>query len=540
MSATHYRDLVKQAQATIRIDDQDRYIDFGVRFIVVAKDPDGTVPIGTELPAVRQIGEPHEIGGRYDTVTKRFIGPCHDWPVWMVGQEQFDILFNASKRHNLLYSAEGVGKTTLMSQWVWVQVILAAMSGTPGALGATGPTSVRLGTFIKGVCDLAPISTLHEPVSQAWGTLRLDAQEIQVCTGQHVIQFRSTKRQSEASGSPLQSFNFGLGIGMDELQDSLDAYPDAISRLRSSPTAPILGTATAKDSTDWRNFRDSLNDKYWEIHRLSYLSSPFVHDSHWEMMRENTSERDWMRRGLALDVGPERMVYQTWDRATNLRPVPIVGGIDVTEQVLSQYGANQRILVGHDPGNAADVSVLLKAYQLPKEPRHRWWVVGEVTTLRNTTESHIIALKRKLHEFGCNPDQDYGAPHIRTDPTTDPAILTQFRAARLSIRPANYKPGSNKAKTIPKESRIEMVCRLFRNATGYSGLFVAADDRGAPMAPRTVESIELSERDAAYEAETGRKGDQDISHWTTALGYALWTLERPRMADGGALGRVNS
>ena len=60
------------------------------------------------------------------------------------------------------------------------------------------------------------------------------------------------------------------------------------------------------------------------------------------------------------------------------------------------------------------------------------------------------------------------------------------------------------------------------------------------MPIKVVESIELSERDAAYEAEKGAKGDKDITHWMTATGYALWTIERPRMTPNGeGYGRVN-
>lgn len=495
--------------------------------------------MGTALPPLVEVRDPFRFGGRFDTVTQKFVGDCEIWQCWLIGEKQFDILFGKGTQHTLLYSAEGAGKTVLMSMWVWVQIITAAMAGIGGSLGATAPTATRLETFITGVCDLAPISSSRADVPGAWGVLRLDAGEIQTCSN-HLIQFKSTKRQSMATGSPLQGYNFGLGCGMDELQDSLDAFSDVVARLRAGANAPIMATATAKDSPAWRNFRDSLSEN-WSIKRLSYLDTPFVHDSHWRMMLTELTEREADRRMHAKDVGPERMVYSQWERARNLRPVPSVGAIDVTERILAQYGDAKRILVGHDPGNAADVSVLLKAYQLPGERRHHWWVVGEVTTMRDTTEAHIVALRRKLHEFGCNPGQDYGSPHIRTDPTTERAIYTQFRANGLDFRPAAYKTGTNKAATIPKESRIEAICRLLRNQAGESWLMVGANDRGAPVAPKTVESIELSERDTAYEAEKGRKGDGDITHWTTALGYALWSFERPRMEpEGGQRGRVNS
>lgn len=442
------------------------------------------------------------------------------------------MLFDPKTRHTLLFAAEGAGKTTLMGMMGWKIIIMATALGLTGCLGATAPTSARMTTLMEAMTGLAPISTREHRVAGAWGTLKSDAGEIRTCS-KHMVRFRSTKRQSEASGSPLQSYNFGLGVLMDEIQDSLDAVDDALARLRSAPNAPLIGTCTAKDSSKFRNFRAGLNPEDWTISRIDYRDAFAVHDSHWAMLERNLTLREFKRRCLALDVGPEKMVYHPWERDLNVSQVPLIGATDVTEQILSQYGPNNRILVGHDPGNAVDVSVLLKAYQLHGERRHRWWVVGEVTTVRDTTEAHIIALKQKLHEFGCNPDSDYGQPHIRIDPTAEKSIYTQFRAARLSIRPAHYKPKSNLPATIPKESRIDVVCRLLCNARGERWLMVGTDDRGKPVAEKTVESIELSERDAAYEAEKGRKGDTDITHWTTALGYALWPIERPRM-EGAA------
>ena len=63
---------------------------------------------------------------------------------------------------------------------------------------------------------------------------------------------------------------------------------------------------------------------------------------------------------------------------------------------------------------------------------------------------------------------------------------------------------------------------------------VGCDDRKAPAAPKLVHAIETAERDAANRAEAERKDDRDVSHWPAALRYALWSVEKPRMA--GRLG----
>jgi hypothetical protein len=89
------------------------------------------------------------------------------------------------------------------------------------------------------------------------------------------------------------------------------------------------------------------------------------------------------------------------------------------------------------------------------------------------------------------------------------------------------------AATIPKEAGIQMVVGLFCNAHEERRLFVSCDDKRTPCAPKLVESLELSERDAKGEAETQRKDEHDLSHPTAALRYALYELERERLRGVG-------
>lgn len=427
-----------------------------------------------------------------------------------------------------------------MSMWVWVQIIAAAMAGIGGTLGATAPTATRLETFIKGVCDLAPISTSKESVRGSWGTLRLDAQDIQTVTG-HLVQFRSTKKQSEATGSPLQGYNFGLGIGMDELQDSIDAFADAVARLRSSPKAPIMGTATAKDSSAWRTFRDSLGED-WTIHRLSYLDTPFVADSHWEMMQRNLTQREWQRRGLALDVGPERMVYTSWDRTLNLKPYP-VRAKDVTREVLRRHGRNIDMLLGHDPGTLQDYTVFIKAFRFPGTSGHVWYVVDELRTKNTTSEEHASELRNVLWSKWGIANHDTTEPNalLRCDPygttdkRTDRSVYLTFRKFGFDIRSAAYKNGKGNG-VVPKEAGIEMVNSLICNAREERRLFVVRDERKRPVAPLLVEALELSERDELGRAEMSRKhakgASGDLSDPPAGLRYALWAEERVRLGTG--------
>lgn len=523
--------------------DGDRYVDFGVRIIVVRKDCAGVVPPGTSLPrVVKARDEPVYLGGRWDTIAGRFDGPCKRWTTWLVGEKQFDVLFGEGRRrHTLLYSAEGAGKTVLMAMWLIIQVILAAQAGIGGNIGATAPTSARLGTFVKSVTDLVPIGNSREPIPGQWGTLYVNDGDIRTITG-HTIQFRSTKQQSAATGAPIQGWNWGLGVGCDELQDSIHAFADIMARLRSGKDAPCMATATAKDSPAWRTFRDSLSDDYWKIERLSYLDAWAVHDSHWSMLKANVSPREWQRRALALDVGPESMVYTSWARDENLTPLPRIGAKDVTARVLAQYGRNLHMLLGHDPGAIQNCTVMLKAYDIPGHKGHVWFVMDEIRTERTTTQEHAATLLDHLQQkWGIQwPQSDEPKcllrcdPYGTTDSKTDRSVYLTFKQAGFDIRSAAYKNGKGNGR-IPKEAGIEMVNRLLCNANGDRRLFIAADERNRPCAPLLVESLELSERDEAGKAETQRKTNKgpggDLSDFPAALRYALWQVERVRMAN---------
>lgn len=501
------------------------------------------MPRNTALPKLEYTGRSKDIGGSWDTVLGAFVGPCKHWRTWLVGPKQFDILTgDPATRNQLLYSAEGAGKTTLMAQLAISFVIAAAVSGVTGNLGATAPTHDRLGTLIKAVVDLVPVGTAREPVAAQWGTMFLDRGDLRTITG-HTIQFRSTKQQSGATGSPIQGWNWGLGAIMDELQNSIHAYPDVVARLRSGKEPPIVGTATAADSALWRNFRDSLSEN-WTIHRLSYLDTPFVHDSHWELLKTECSEREWKRRGLALDVGPERMVYTSWERDKNIASPPQLGAKDVTRRVLARSGRNLEMLIGHDPGSLQDCSVMLKAYQVRGEPTHRWYVVDEFRTKNTTSEEHAHALRTHLQTKWAMNYRGEGEPQVlvrcdpygTTDLKTDRSVYLTFKQAGFDIRSAAFRKGKGNGK-IPKEAGIEMINSLLCNANGERRLFVAVDERNKPCAPLLVESLELSERDEAGKAETQKKTSKgpggDLSDFPAALRYALWQVERVRAQSTG-------
>lgn len=548
---TQIHRLSKTASALVRTDSEERHVDWGVEIRTVQQDIAGVSPDG-ELPDVVQIKSPIRVGGQYDTVTRKFVGPCRNWRVWYVGPKQHEIIFNPPTQHNLVFSAEGAGKTVMTSMIGHLVLMIAAGAFCPGSigekparkgsLGACAPTATRLDTLLRAFTDLMPITSANDPVTDSVGTLRTDKAEVVMVSG-HMVQFRATKQQSAALGSPVQGFTWKLGALVDEAQNQVHAMADIVARTRGGYKPSIYATATAADNPTWRTYRDSLSDN-WTIHRMSYKDAWAISPDYWVMFKAECSEREWQRRGLAMDVGPERMTYHSWRRDSNLIARPDIGYVDVTRQVLKLWGPNIGALVGHDPGSLQDASVILRAYKRRGEAQHIWCVVDEVQTKETTTAEHAVALRARLQDkWGINyPIEDGDEPQalLRIDPygdndsKTDRSVYNTFKLHGFDARSAAYRNGKGNGR-IGKDAGIEVVNSLLCNAAGLRRLFVLCDDRGRPVAPRLVEALELSERDGDGKAETAKKNRKgpggDLSDFPAALRYALWQLERPR-GDG--------
>src|SRR5690606_24012900 len=196
-----------------------------------------------------------------------------------------------------------------------LQVLWLLQAGEGGAIGATAPTHERLQTLVRAIGERIPVDSAKQHKAGSWATYYTEDREFRFASG-HVIQCRSTKKQSDATGSPIQGFTWKAS-GDDELQDTAanGADSDIEARLRGARTSYRMCTATAKDSPGWRAFRDGkVTSPDWVIERLRYSETPFVWPEHWERMQRNMSPREWQRRGLAMDVGPERQLYHTWNR----------------------------------------------------------------------------------------------------------------------------------------------------------------------------------------------------------------------------------
>jgi hypothetical protein len=557
---------VRRAQGEVDeyLSDVDRYVDFGVLIKVVRQDlENGRELIDGKPPLV--VLRTISLGGMVDTKSSppTIVGPSRDPKVWYCSEEQEPLILHedALPLGLLVYGSEGAGKTTCLAMWHFVRVLEAIGEGREG--GQTAPTEPRL-EMVR-----AEMKKLYRP---EWYRYKASDDLFVFADGggrgEEVstrIRLVSTHKQSAAEGSRVQGFNWSW-CGRDEAQDQVDAHEDIENRGRDAPGGGAryrqLATATAKDHPQWRRFRDMLltsiradGEILWKKFTLLITRSPFVSREFIETKRASMSERSFRRRMLAEDVPPERVLYNTWDAGDhlaplNLRPIP-ESAVDVTAEVLRHWGGNLQLLAGHDPGKLFDVTILMKAYRLPKIKKPVWWVVGEVTTERSTTDAHVKELLHVAREkFHCNtldwkgrPSEDGARMLVRADPYSDSgagdaqpdrSVYTVLRLSNILIHPAAYVAKADKLKVgrVPKEGRIDMMLTLLCAADKQTRrLYVDCDERRQPVAPRLVEAFETCERDGTGAAETQRKDQNDMSHWPAATGYGLWVLERPRVED---------
>jgi hypothetical protein len=562
-SQLRHREALADREIDSRLSGSERYVDMGVVLHTVARD-DAGIELLPGKPRVR-ILRTRRFGGLYDSLTRTWAGPTRNPVVWACSEEQEQIVWHDESLPEGVWmqGSMGSGKSTSGAIWLARRVIMHATHPLAGA-GVTAPTRMRMAELLKTIFGPKDASGSRRggmwPAS--WYSWREGDQEAVMRTGLQ-IDFRSAHIASAAEGSGLQGYNWSFCLS-DELQDYYELDGDIQMRGRAAWRGRYerFVTATPKDDSGYRNFKSLVDTSPdWHVARVVGPNSPFTSRAYWDKRLANMSEREAQRKVWGLDVGPERRLYHTWSRTLtdgspgNLRPVPELAAQDVTAEVLSRWGRNHSVLVGHDPGQLYDVSVLLKAYRLPNMRRHVWWVVDEVTTESTTTEQHVVALLKVLRDKWHANELDWkGRPSsggrtalVRADPYSPRAsssgsdqptrnVYVPFRQAGITIMPAAYAMATEtsgaapKPATIRRDDRIEMVCRLLCDAFDERRLFVACDDRGQPAAPRTVESLERSERDDHLKAES-QKGLGDLSHWTAALGYALWELERPRVHD---------
>ena len=569
--AVEREERAQQREAT---SEARRFVDVSVRLRVVAMDLEHGEELIEGGPRLRIVRE-YDVGGIVDTapgggLRPYLCGKGANPAIWYTS-EAIEPLIRHGKnapRWTMLQGGEGVGKSTALAQWVYFR-FLQHLGHPERQIGIVAPDWPRMGRMLEAIARLWRADWMESRRLKP-----TDRDKVIAFRGGPSVMFVGAHEQSEAKGSPIQGFNW-VACAPDELQDCHDKWADMLARLRAAPDGRglVMASCTAKDATAWRTFKDAAaaNDN-WQVRTIPGVESPFVHPDHWASMKNGgVTLREWLRRVMAVDVGPEAQVYHCFRRKlddgtpANLRPVPL-GAQDCTAEVLaaSRPQSDPRpigLLLGHDPGKRQHVTEFLKAYRFPEDVRRgdmrpRWFVVDEVTTPDATVHEHAqTVLRRAQSRWRCNlKSSSTGAwspdcpqvlvridPHSRAEKSDHPGpdVKTIWLSMGMLAKAAAYKPGTADPGIIPKDSRINMVNTLLC-ATGQAPgsevrrLFIACDDSGNAAAPKLLAAFESMERDAGGEAETERKDANDLSHWPCALGYALWMPERARVGQVAA------
>jgi hypothetical protein len=467
------------------------------------------------------------VGGKFDVVLREWVGDPdpESWPVWTVSDDQYTVieavLAPDSPPRIVCVGGKGSGKTETNAR---LSVLLALLS--PGMdRGVVAPTRDRL----------LPIRERIEGLMRPQWVLAQNSTEILLVNGCR-LQFATAKVYSKDVGSPFAGFTWKAGASIEEEQDIADrALGEVYARCRGATRRSyrMFSTCTLKDSTAWRNRKQRYERQQLEgktsVVRMTKRANPWVEDWYWDDLRDRLTEREYRMEVEAIDAPPERAIYYQFARDRNVRVRPEIGLVDVTRKLT---GAS--VLVGHDPGSLADVSIVLRAFAPRAQPDAppTWYVEDELTTRPGADpEGHALALtdlvgaRFDLRPIDCVLRAD---PHGNTETKPHVTVYRELEAHGFRVLPAVYRanPKGTTAHLpgqIPREARIRLVNRLFK-----SRLFMLPDDRGQARAQELLNAWEMSERDETGRAEAERKGGDDLSHWPAALGYGLWQYEHAR------------
>lgn len=505
-----------------------RYVDIGVTLKTVVLDE---TLIGQELlpgkPRVRVL-RTTSLGGVIDRKRGEMVGPSRKPVTWYCSEDQFAIIIHADDEPlgSLVVGSEGAGKTTAQAMWHycrWLENLGERREG-----GQTAPTRERVSAVRDAMFSLYP-STWYR---------HFKSKDIIQFVEKTRIRLRSTKAQSKATGSPIQSFNWSWA-GRDEGQDQVSAHSDIQARLRSAKGGECKQciTASSKDDGVWRAFRAMLEKSgEWIRRPLFGLRSPFVFPAYWKMLEKTTSDREYRRRVLCEDLPPELAVFYAYEAKRNLVALPRLAP-DVTVAVLAAYGYESYVsrgsrfalVGGHDPGVIYNTTTFARLMMFGATPT--WVVVGEFVSKQTTQREHARLMKKYVQEtfgFERGPDTSKVAffidPHGRGETDTDyQTVYGAFQKEGLDV----FNPAPM-TKRIQRRARIEMTNRLMASYDQTCRLVIAVNDNQQPVAPTLVTSFESLEKKPGDDDPEGeqRKDESDKTHSPASLGYLLWPFEQ--------------
>ena len=226
---------------------------------------------------------------------------------------------------------------------------------------------------------------------------------------------------------------------------------------------------------------------------------------------------------MGRDVPEDGRIYPEFSYTDSVKPVPELG-TDITQTVTHEhFGPAYKFVVGIDFGQMTSAAIVLRAYKAPGEGKSErlWYAVDEFTSRDKTTEWLIAEILRR---YAPTDFIAIGDPHVKDGKEVDRSDYTMTRHAGINIVRAS-------SKTISVKHRYNMVNALLNDASGKRRLFVARTANGRPACDKLSESFGHLKFAASGRVDNKRKGPEDMTHWSDAIGYALFPFEKLRGAD---------
>lgn len=496
-------------------DASTRYVDMTARVRVYRRDRGGKAAPAELLPDVyggvwdrwsstyTELGEPVEL-------------KVHPGQVRLL--EAFD---QAARRRTMALGSQGGGKTEGI---VCVAVLMALWH--PGKIGGVvAPNRGRVETvWDKFVKSIPPEWVAREQPKPGGGTITL--------ANGSILQFYGAKRQGRKGGSSFAGKDWWWAVE-DEQQD-MDQHTleEVDARGRINENFQVFSSATNEPYGEFqRRVKEYEANPAYGVCRFTGPENAFTPLKFWEDLKANWDPESYRRKILCEDVPTEGRVYGAFSMSENVkqRPAsPQVGrSSDITAEVTnSKYQEQYDYVVGTDFGLRTTCSVILKAFRSPgswASIDRQWWVIDEIIAEQKTTDWHAAQLlewfKGDASKFVAITGQDSNS----TDPDRSNFVL--FKRKNINIVRAAY------GRKLAVAHRYSMINALLHAADGKRRLFVDCDGSGRARAKKTVDSFLELRLNASDRAETygkGTKGGEDMTHYTDAVGYALFPFESLR------------
>jgi len=492
-----------------------RYVDISLQLRVWfrAEDDSRSLP-GDLLPAV--------YGGRFDTWTGHYVGPAEEVAEFPCHAGQVPLLtFDDSAVWRVLAKgAPGGGKTEAVA----LKGLIEAVRLPKRIGGMVAPSAGDVRKLWKKFWSLAN--------PRGWiRSHNKSEKEITLVNGT-LLQFRGAKSSGDATGSPIkgEDWDFCCEDEMQNIPDESIVEVNFRGR-RAGKNFRVYSAATYELIPWFENRLDAWeSDPLYRVLSFSGYDNAFVERAWWDRLKSTLDPETFARRVMGLDPPRSNAIYPRFSRES-VRSIP-PGCRDVTPAVIATEFVNARgrqFLVGTDFGSRTCASAILKCYQEPGCDERAWWVVDEVVSDDGEgTDLHA----EELIARGYAPDRCLviGDPHVWGSIKVDVAEKSDYTI----MRAAGFKDVAKaSSKPIYRKHRFSMINALLQDTNGKRRLFLLPGPDGKrAKARRVADSFKVYHYDKDSEPLQFNKDHRDMSHYTDAVGYALWRFERFR-GDGG-------